>query len=208
VSDRSPSQYRAIRAVVEQVLGGVSVAMPGEILEYDPGDQRAIVQPLIKRAFIDAAGVRQVVRRAAIPDVPVLFQGGGGSRQTFPLTKGDTVLLVFCDASLDVWLALGREVDPGDDRSHDVTDAIAIAGLLSFADATPTHPTATVTYGDDVRLGGENGGSLALASALQAVIDALTNSAVGVSDGGATYKANIALALAGLTVGTTKVTAE
>jgi hypothetical protein len=206
VSDRSPSQYRAMRAVAEQVLGGVSVSMPGEIVEYDPAEQRAIVQPMIKRAFIDAAGVRQVSRRAAIPDVPVLFQGGGGSRQTFPVAKGDTVLLVFCDASLDVWLSLGREVDPGDDRSHDVTDAIAIAGLLSFADATPAHPTATVTYGDDVRLGGESGGALAYTAELADLKSAIAAwPGTGTTDGGVSLKAIFS---SWLTPGTQKVTAE
>ena len=208
MTDTTPTLYTVIRAVGEQLLRGVNVAIPGRVEAYDATTQRATVQPMIKRAYIDATGARQVANRAPVPDVPIVFVGGGGSRLTFPTAIGDTVLLVFCHASLDAWLNSGKIVDPGDDRRHDPTDAVAIAGLFSFKGAEAAHASATVLYGDDVRLGGDAGGALATKADLQAVVDALVDSATGASDGGATYKANIVAALVGYPVGTTKVTAE
>lgn len=53
---------------------------------------------------------------------------------TFPVKKGDTVMIVMADRSLDRWLSQGGEVTPDDRRQHDLSDAIAVPGLVPFAD--------------------------------------------------------------------------
>lgn len=50
-----------------------------------------------------------------------------------PVAVGDTGLLIFSDRSLDVWLATGGIVDPGDDRRHALSDAVFVPGLRPFS---------------------------------------------------------------------------
>lgn len=64
---------------------------------------------------------------SAFPSVP------SGASLVLPVAKGDTGLLIFCDSSLDVWLARGGLVDPLDDRHHSLSDAVFIPGLRPFS---------------------------------------------------------------------------
>ena len=66
-----------------------------------------------------------------IYNVPVLFPRSRKAAVTFPLEKGDTVLLVFAERSLDEWIEKGgNKVSPEDPRRHDMSDAIAIPGCF------------------------------------------------------------------------------
>jgi hypothetical protein len=135
---------------------------------YDSATQKISAQPLIKRGYTDETGERIAERLPIITGVPVVFPGGGGYRVTFPIAKGDTVLLIFSEASLDKWLAHGGDVDPNDDRRHTLSDAIAIPGLRDFAHALDSAPTDCATIGSDsgaviemrtadIRIGGGSG---------------------------------------------------
>lgn len=143
------------------------VALPGRIETYDASTQQATVQPLVYDGVYDETGARTADRLPVVTGVPVVFPGAGGFRVTFPVTAGDTVLLVFSSSSIDLWLALGGEVDPVDDRRHHISDAIAIPGLRDFAHALGNAPTSTMSLGKDggptieisatdVQIGGSN----------------------------------------------------
>ena len=130
-----------------------------------------------------------------VTGVPVVFPMGAFGGVTFPVQVGDTVLLVCSSSSLDAWLAgNGGEVDPQDDRRHDLSDAIAIPGLR----ATPlpsgtTDTAATVVNGATVRLGSSNAaGAVVVQSALDtlgaALVTAIT-ALTAVSPGGAALQA-------------------
>ena len=77
-------------------------------------------------------GTNQTGPLPVIPSVPVCFPGSGAFRVTFPVAKGDTGLLVFCSRSIDRWLSEGGSVDPQDDRTHDLSDAVFVPGLTDF----------------------------------------------------------------------------
>lgn len=123
---RTPDLAELLREAVDHALRDVHVALPGRVESFDADAQTAQVQPLVKRRDFAAEQAR---RMPVLNGVPVVFPSAGGYRLTFPLAKGDTVLLVFAHRSLDVWQANGGEVDPGDLRHHDVSDAVAIVGL-------------------------------------------------------------------------------
>ncbi len=128
----TPRLTQLISAHVEDSLGEVNTCLPGRVEFYDSSTGRATVQPLVQRGFKgEEEGVREVERRPAITEVPVIFPGSGGARIVFPINVGDTVLLVFSSASLEKWLEFGTELDPEDDRKFHLTDAIAIPGLLN-----------------------------------------------------------------------------
>jgi hypothetical protein len=104
----------------------LNTVMPGTVQAYDILTQTCSVRPIFKRTKIDTS---QSISRAILQDVPVMFPGSGGRGSSFSLTKGDSVLLLFAQRSLDDW-NLGGEVTLTDSRLHNMTDAIAIPGLL------------------------------------------------------------------------------
>lgn len=169
-SQRTRTLSEAVRSAIESRLVDAHVAMPGRIVTYDDGERRASVQPLIKRGYVDENSRRVAERLPVIPGVPVIFPGSGGRRIFWDVLPGDTVLLVFASASLDKWLATGGEVDPLDDRHHSLADAVALLGLDAFPDAADAATTIGFV-GSEIRVGGSE--SLALGSALQALLDAI-----------------------------------
>lgn len=167
-ASRLPTLAEVIRSHVLANLSEMHIALPGRIESYDAATQKASVQPLLKLPFEDEEGARQVERLPVIPGVPVQFPQGGGYRLTFPVAAGDTGLLLFSEASLDVWLAEGGEVDPRDDRRSHLTDAIFLPGVRSFkTPITDAHETKLslgkegglqlFIDGDKIQLGAEVG---------------------------------------------------
>jgi hypothetical protein len=148
-ASRSPELSEVLDLVRGSAVADVRVAMPGRVVRWDAAKQQVDVAPVIRNAYEDEDGVRQVEDMPVIPSVPVVFPGGGGFRVTFPIAVGDHVLLVFSDKSLDKWLAVGGNVDPGDDHLHNLSDAIAIPGLHDFAHPLSTAPGNTIDIGAD-----------------------------------------------------------
>lgn len=135
--------------VVETRLEEVHTSLVGRVESYDSTTQTASVQVLTKRAHVDETGQRVVRVVPPIPRVPVMSIGGGGFRLTFPIAKGDGVLIVVSEASLDRWIARGGLVDPADDARFSIKDAIAIPGLRSPADPLVAPPTDRMTLGHE-----------------------------------------------------------
>ena len=108
------------------------------------------MQPLIKDSYEGFEGVTTYKAFPVIPNVPVVFQGGGGMRITFPIKAGDTVLLVFGDRSHDSWQDGIESVHrPADDHRHHLTDAYAIPGLHSNRKPWQDADTGVITLGSD-----------------------------------------------------------
>lgn len=174
-ADRIPSLSELLRSRVNGALEEVHTALPVRVESYDASTQKVSVQPVIKKAFVDEEGERQVERLPVITGVPVQFPSGGGYRITFPITAGDTGLLVFSEASLDVWLSEGGEVDPLDDRRFDLSDGVFLPGVRSFktpiTDASSDHMTLGAEGGlqihidgSSISLGTDNGAQLEAAA--------------------------------------------
>jgi hypothetical protein len=175
-------------SAIRSQMRRVRVALPGVITEYDASTCQATVQPSIQDSAYTEYGVF-AERIPAIPHVPVLFVGGGGSRLTFPVAVGDSCLVVFASSSLEKWLALGGEVYPDDDRHHDLTDAIAIVGLSDFAHVASASATAAVLEGNDIRLADQGATEPALKSnafmtALDTFITSLATAINAIAGGG------------------------
>lgn len=124
------------------------VAQPGIVESYDPTTQRASVQLCIRQRMIVEGGT-ELQPAPLLPSVPVLFPRGGGAFITWPIAKGDHVLVVFQDSSIDRWTQMGGTVDPIDPRAHALSDAVAIPGFYPYPSALPA------TDGDAIVLGFE-----------------------------------------------------
>lgn len=138
---------------MEARLAELNVAIPARVESYDADRYEISAQPLIHDAFVDESGARVADRPAIIHGVPVMMLGSGGTRVKFPIAVGDTVLLIFAHRSLDRWLVRGGEVDPEDDRRHSRSDAVALPGLQSFADASDADVMIEFTADGKVQIG-------------------------------------------------------
>ena len=141
-----PTLNKAIHSVVEYRLSNLHTCLPGRVEKYDPETQKADVKPLLKRKFKDNTEIELPV----IVNAPVVFPRSGGGSLTFPVVKGDGVLLLFSERSLDQWLSAGGDVAPDDRRKFDLSDAIAIPGLNPFTmdNLDPDGVNATLIFGD------------------------------------------------------------
>lgn len=133
-------QSLTLTEIIERIsaanVAEVRISIPAKVVSYDPATQSCSVQPLIRERVEDEAGEWQLERLPVIQGVPVCFQRGGGFHITFPISVGDTGLVIFSDASLDTWLSEGGEVDPGEPRAFCVNDAVFYPGLRPFKGAT------------------------------------------------------------------------
>lgn len=127
---------QVIRKNIEDMLQSVYTSLPAVVIDYDADIQTATVQPLIN--WTDDDGV--VNKDAPIATVPVIMPSAGGGIISFPVKKGDTVLLHFSMRSIDSWMeGDGSQSTPPEDRLHDVNDAFAIPGLYPKQNSLQTN---------------------------------------------------------------------
>jgi hypothetical protein len=124
-----PTDADEVVAYVEDALRRVNTALPGKIDSYDPSSGKASVQPLLREKYADG----QVLDLPIIPNVPLVFPRTAAASITLPVARGDGVLLLFCQRSMDTWLSSGGIANPDDIRMHSLSDAIAIPGLVPFS---------------------------------------------------------------------------
>jgi len=133
---RSPTGPEVLRQAIDYFLQDTHTMLPGRIEEYDPGEQRATVKPLVKRRVLTENGEEFLEEIPVIPDVPVYFPGVAKFVLTFPVQQGDFCMLIFAERSIDTYLAGdGSDSDPDDFRIHDLTDCVALPGLPPFSKA-------------------------------------------------------------------------
>lgn len=118
----------AVRNAITKALSGIHTCLPGRIESYDYTKRLSSVKPLIKKKYKDGT----LLSLPIIENVPVVWLAGGGASFTFPLERGDGVLLVFSERSMDNWLSIGGDAEPGSETMFDLSDAIAIPGLYPF----------------------------------------------------------------------------
>ena len=164
-----PNLSQFAEAVIEAAGAQIHVALPGTIVSVASDLSTATVQPDVNPHDADPD--------PAIPDVPLLFPRWGSGQMTWPVEAGDPCLLVFGDRSLEEWQAGGgRQADPADPRSHDLTDAVAIpVGLGGAASGRSGDFSVQITSGGntaEVRIQGN--GRVAIGNSSGELVDLLS----------------------------------
>lgn len=139
-----PTQAEIIREALDSRLLDVHVALPARVESYDPATLTVEVLPMVRRAILDTENKIAHEDIPKIPNVPVLFPNSTAFSATWPLQKGDFVLLVFNEAAIGQWRETGDISNPGDIRRHDLSYPVAIPGIKPKTGTTPTAPDAAV----------------------------------------------------------------
>ena len=186
VNPTQPTLAQVLDQFITSRMANLHVSMPGIVQSYDKATQTVEVQPAIKNVYLDEDEVEQSENLPLLVDVPVAFPRAGGFFVSFPIVKGDSVLLVFGERSMDQWQGTGKVSDPGDLRRFSLSDAVAIPGVFPSTDALQDAHGDNMVMGKDggaqihmkpngeVHLAEENAADfVALAAKVKASIDAL-----------------------------------
>ncbi len=169
----------AMRQAVLFQLYDVHTALPGTIISYDSTLQKATIQPSLKKSYLDGTTQEMPI----LNNVPVIFPRAGGASLTFPVVQGDTCLLLFIERSTDLWKSVGGVVAPDDPRKFDLSDAVAIMGLMPFSenslsenneDVLLTYKNSNIRIKSSGEIQIETAGKIAIGSQTTEVLDLLS----------------------------------
>ena len=130
-TSRWAEPVEALRAALDGRQAEMWTALPGIVQSFDPAAMTVSVQPAVAGRISDEAGKAASVDLPILPDVPVVFPGGGGFALTFPVAAGDECLVVFASRCIDAWWQSGGVGEPMEPRMHDLSDGFALVGVRS-----------------------------------------------------------------------------
>jgi hypothetical protein len=116
-----------LAAIFDALTSDLHTCMPGRVIEFDADEQTISVQPCLKRKYL---GEDDPVNLPVIEDVPVVFPGSEDLWLIFDVKVDSYVLLVFAERAIAAWHDSGGIIDPEMARKFDLSDAIAIPGIL------------------------------------------------------------------------------
>ena len=136
------------RTAFREMMKGVCTSVPGHVLTFDPGQQRAQVR--IGVQTVTAGGA--VIQPPPIIDVPVLFAGGTQFATIHQIDPGDEGLILFSQRCVDAWKQTGGVAQNPLARFHDTHDAFFIPGFRPL-------PTRISGFSNDgIRMQSRDGG--------------------------------------------------
>ena len=207
-----------LELVLDHRLGNLHTAMPGRVESYDAAAQTCDVLPQLKRQVPDGEGGYTTEALPVLSGVPVCFPRGGSFFLSFPLAKGDFVLVVFSERATGNWRQKGEASNPGDLRMHSLAGAVAIPGVYPTSGALDDADGTNLVLGKDgtaaaqigitssgIELGRGTTDKVVTKKDLQSLYFAINAAACVANDGGAAFKAALLTGLgsAGWTTGTT-----
>ena len=131
--ERQDDPVESQRAALDGRQAEIWTALPGIVQSFDPVAMTVTVQPAVAGRVTDETGKTSSVNMPLLPDVPVVFPGGGGFTLTFPVASGDECLVVFASRCIDAWWQSGGIGEPMEPRMHDLSDGFALVGVRSQA---------------------------------------------------------------------------
>jgi hypothetical protein len=126
----------------EEVKREMNCISIGTIVAFDPtGDQTVTVQINYLRTIFGGTAVdspatdqetNKLVSYPVLVKCPLVILTGGNSYLSFPVTVGDTCVILFNDRDIDTWWSTGSIGSaPNSTRVHDLNDALILVGVRS-----------------------------------------------------------------------------
>jgi len=126
----------------------------GTVISFDSTKQTAVISVNFQKTIKGINPTQNIgevsdviINYPTLVNVPVVFMNGGGGYLTFPVSEGDTCILLFCDRDMDIWFATGQIAPPNSERVHDINDAIAIIGIKNLQQSLGGYDTANIKLG-------------------------------------------------------------
>ena len=157
------SFYRVIQSHIKDFENNLYTSMPAVVEEYQQEEQTVTVQPSINAVDVDGV-TRQF---PLIERVPVLFPSVSDAAITFPIKKGDKVILHFCQSNIEDFFIQNKEefsstVTPRTKRSHNLNDCFVSLGFRTYDDTSVKREGAFDLYYKDTRITISEDGKLEL----------------------------------------------
>jgi len=143
----TPELAEIIREAIESRLIDVHTALPGEVVAVDAVTRTAEIRPLLTRWLEKEDGSFIQENLPVIPNVKNLEIRGLNFFVSVPVEVGTTGLLIFSEASLDIWRQKNQVSPPGDVGRHTLTGAVFLPGLFAAGEELPTQPTDALVVG-------------------------------------------------------------
>lgn len=143
-----------LEALQNEILHTLNCVKIGVIEAFDAGTATRAANVNVRIAFtqvtsVSPDGTRTLAEYAPLYNVPVLFPNGGGFTLTFPVAIGDECIVLFNDKQIDNWLLSGIGQPPSMNRTHDLSDGIAIVGLRNNTRALANISTSSTQLRTD-----------------------------------------------------------
>ena len=169
-----PTDEELHEMLMEQLLRGIHVAMPGRIQSYDPVHQVADIVIGVKDSYPDPEGDGEYlhVNYPVLPAVPILWPRMGRWFMAMSVEPGDAVQVLFNSSAIGIWRrspvvdnveGIDRAMRGvhlvGDVARHHLTHAVALLGLETFGRALnhapmsgepASDPEASTVWGSDL----------------------------------------------------------
>jgi hypothetical protein len=147
-------QEESLRSIIDTTLLQTWTCLPGIVQSYDPTTGLAVVQPsiIMQSLAVDSTGQTTPTRITPqpIPDIPVVFIGGGGMVFETTPANGDECLIIFASRCIDGWWKSGGVKPQPVLRHHTLSDGFAIVGPFSL-------PNLFTSLGPGMRLRKKDG---------------------------------------------------
>lgn len=118
-----PTLASLLELLQKNIMANLNCHQVGEIVSFNAGNQTAEISVKMTYVVND-----EILEYPLLIDCPCVVLGGGKGRVTFPITAGDSCLVLFNDRDIDNWFSSGQKMPPRTDRKHSFSDAIAIVG--------------------------------------------------------------------------------
>tara|TARA_Y100000593_G_scaffold83086_1_gene156429 strand:+ start:1991 stop:2623 length:633 start_codon:yes stop_codon:yes gene_type:complete len=134
-----------LRPFVEAELGKINTVRVACVTKFEQSPTGGAVVEARPCVYSKARQLPIIVR------VPVVYPMSTSQKAgvAYPLSRGDYVVLLFNQESLDEWVTYGGDHDPHDIRVFDLSDAIAVPGIVPLSGELPSMSTpGTVLVGE------------------------------------------------------------
>lgn len=143
-SVESPDLFTLITQFLQNFAFNFNCHQVGVIKSFDAAKQTAQIQICVLRQVPDLDSQPPVFKSVPYPlllDCPVFVPAGGSGYLTFPVTAGDSCLVLFNDRDIDIWFDTGGTALPNSQRAHDLSDGLALVGFRNKANALAAYST-------------------------------------------------------------------
>ena len=182
-NNETPNLANTIKMIIDEAMLSVHTWLPAQVTQV-LGNQKVNIQPLLQIRVLNP-NISPTTPNTVLQNLPiiqnVMVQTPMGANYYIktPIAVGDYGIALFCERAIDNWSNIQQNsspiVDPGDNRTHNLTDAIFIPGLYPFSQQTTDSTTDLVISNGESELRIKKDGKFAIQNSTQELISNLIN---------------------------------